>query len=86
MSRTYDRWTEEEDQVIRDHYMEYGAQLSEWLPGRTSKSVHRRAFRLGIRGTTRPKVQYKKIPYLDPTTRYWLTHDWGLKRAANTGD
>jgi hypothetical protein len=85
MSGTYEIWTEQEDQMIRDYYPEYGAQIHEWLPGRTEKAVHRRAYRMGISGKRGTKARYKKIPYLDPITRHWLTHDWGLKRAANTG-
>ena len=43
------RWTEEEDQIIRDYYPKLGTKIKEMLPGRSVQSIIRRAnYRLNV--------------------------------------
>ena len=48
-NRLYKRWTEEEDEVIREHYPSEGPSCSERIPGRDKSSVASRANKLGLR-------------------------------------
>lgn len=43
------RWTQAEIAVLEEFYPEVGVDCVEYLPGRTWKSIHQKAFKLGLR-------------------------------------
>lgn len=65
---TDDRWTDEQDQLLRDNYAEHGRAWDGWavlLPNRTNRAIAARAQRMGL-ASKRPKradSQRQKRPH-----------------------
>lgn len=48
---TEDRWTDEQDQLLRENYLEHGGRWDGWdalLPNRTHRAISARAHRIGL--------------------------------------
>lgn len=61
MAYTDDRWTDAQDQLLRDNYMKHGGGWEGWaalLPNRTRRAIDARARRIGL-ARKRPKPNGK---------------------------
>lgn len=68
MAYTDDRWTDAQDQLLRDNYLKHGGRWDGWatlLPNRTGRAIDARARRIGL-VRQRPKPKGKPRPKRPP--------------------
>lgn len=70
---TDDRWTDAQDQLLRDNYLKHGGRWDGWdalLPNRTHRAIDARARRIGlVRQRPRSEPRKKRVPAADERHR-----------------